>query len=201
MPNEAWHPKPLVTSGGDRKCINYRDAQPAGITFCQQFSDPAHNSCALEEVLINRIVVDVVRHTVFGALQNTQEPTKHLSELREIVCFPVYHIWLGFRQKSSALTAVAACNDLHMRVGRDRFPVCDFLNGVSCNVPGRRRLELCNSISGNEPGSEIVLSAQPRLFFSIVYRSSEQRTPGPERSQPPELLGHQPPVTRCLKPS
>jgi hypothetical protein len=41
--------------------------------------------------------------------------------------------------------AVAACDDLHMRVGRDRFPVCDFSSGASRSVPGQRGLEVYNS--------------------------------------------------------
>jgi len=82
---------------------------------------------------------------MFGVLQNTQDPVGHLSELRVIVSLPVNHVWLGFWQKSSALAAVAASNDLHTRVGRDRFPVCDFSSGVSRNVPRLRVLELYSS--------------------------------------------------------
>ena len=68
-------------------------------------------------------------------LQNTQDPTKHLSELRPVTSFPENHLRSESWQKSSALIAAAACDDLHVCVGRDRFPVPDVISGVSRNTP------------------------------------------------------------------
>jgi len=84
-------------------------------------------------------------------LQNTQDPTKHRSELLAITCFPVNHLWLGFRQKSSVLMAVEACRDLHSRVGRDRFPLC-VVNGVSRNVPAQTGLGWRDQSQGKRTG-------------------------------------------------
>ena len=87
------------------------------------------------------------RHTVFGVLQSTQDPTIHLSELRETACFPVNHVLLRSLQKSSALAAVAACNDVHVRVGCNRFLVLDLMFEASCNVPKTKEVRIVQSKS------------------------------------------------------
>ena len=46
-PGEVWHPKPVMTSSGDNKQINNRNAKAFSAVFCEQFRDPAHNRLML----------------------------------------------------------------------------------------------------------------------------------------------------------
>jgi hypothetical protein len=48
MPNEIQRVKCFVAGGGNCKHINYRNAGPVRITFCEEFLDLAHESLLLE---------------------------------------------------------------------------------------------------------------------------------------------------------